>query len=226
MNIFNVCIYLIGMFISFLVFAITNTPLDYIGLLSQGAILATFGSGLITVADILERDKLERVKQNHKIFYDINKVEPWIRWPFIPRKQSEKLLNNHSLITVLENPEKEFDVGTHTIFIKLPTVLEDLFDLPIFRQLVKMSRYQKAFKTKYDRDKNDISLSVTKKEEVHISYLSFLCMYDSIKSACSFRLARLLKHLSIAIILGSVLMVILCINNSWIVGCLNKAFVK
>jgi len=221
MNIFNVCIYIIGIIISFLVFAITKTPLDYVGLLSQGAILATFGSALITVADIFERDKLERVKQNHKIFYKINNDELWTRWSFIPRNKSEKLLNKNSIISALENPDVEFDVGSLIISVKLLTVLEDFFDLPIFKELVKMLFYQKSFKTKCNRDVNDDNLSEPKKAEVRISYLSFLCAYDSIKSACIFRFARLLKHLSIAIIIGSILMVILCINKPWVVGYLK-----
>jgi hypothetical protein len=210
--------YIIGISVSFFTFAFTGTQLDYVGILSQGAILATFGSALITVSDIFERDRLERVKLNNKILYDdIKHIKQWTRWPFLPRKASEKLLDDNSINIDLQNPKEEFDVGTHKIKVILPTVLEDFFDLPIFKDFRTMRQYESAFKTKYNRDIKEKGSNIT----IHNSYFKYMCVYDILRSACIFRLARILKHFSIALIIGSVLITAICINKPAVVGCLK-----
>ena len=55
------------------------------------------------------------------------------------REGKTKLLDGSSIHTTLSNPEIPLDVGTHLIKVKLPTVLEDFFDLPLIQIIYRFS---------------------------------------------------------------------------------------
>lgn len=215
-------VYLLGLGISFFVFALTKQNLDYVGILSQGAILATFGAAIMSLADIFERDKLERVKTNIDVFFkDIHKTNLWKRWPFLPRYSNYSLFGNTSINALLSNPTHKYDVGSHEIEINIPTVLEDFFDLPIWCDFFQMKRFKKPFLTKVKRDIDEAKKNGTNSDDIYVQQMSYLCLLDSIWSACSFRMSRYLKHFSIALIIGGVTISAICIKYPNVVGCIG-----
>jgi hypothetical protein len=114
---------LVSVAIPFLLFGLSKYPYDIVGVLSEGAIIATLGAALLAIAELLERDKLERVKENIDIFFkEILKQSPWRRWPFLKRKYSKRNLTKDLIVTDLKNPLFPLDVGTHRIEIHVPTV--------------------------------------------------------------------------------------------------------
>jgi hypothetical protein len=201
--------------LTLVLFGIARYPFDLIGVLSEGAILASLGTALLAMSDMLEKDKLERVKQNTDIlFRDIIKQPPWRRWPFLKRKFTRKTLIQDRIVSKLENPKLPFDVGTHTIEVSIPTVQEDFFDLPVLKNLIMMKRYFKAFLTLYSRNKEEGK----KSNHPFDTFNAFLSLYDSWKAILLFRIARFIKTFSIGLVLSSIIMTVLCIIFHRILG--------
>ena len=200
--------------LTLIIFGYSKYPYDIVGIISEGAIIASFGVALLALSEMIERGKLERVKQNNYIlFHEILKKKQWIRWSFLKRNITQKNLDETSLEEHLENPNMAFDVGSHEIQITLPTVEEDFFDSPVFKDCSKMYRYKNAFRTKFSRDK-----AKNTKKVPYEWYLSYLCVYDILKSACLFRFGRYLKIFSIGIIVNSIILTIICILFSNVLG--------
>lgn len=140
----NVLFYLLALLILIVAFfSIDTTRLfDYISLAS---IFATFGSALLGATVIFEQKSEQRVKENVEIWYlkILEQEEKWTRWAFLKRKKTKRLFDNKKNTFKLENPEIPFDVGSHVIKVKLPTLAEDFFDLPVFKDFLKMVRFEK-----------------------------------------------------------------------------------
>jgi len=206
---------LISFLLTFLIFSTVTIPLDSIGILSLGAIVATFGAALITLADIFEKDRYERIKENISILYeDILHEKAWKRWGFLKRKYIMKLLNNDVVKSELKNPTPSFDVGSHEIVVNLPTVLDDIFDLPVFKDCYTMRKYRDAFMTTCFNNKKEKT-----KNEMDI-FSSFECVYDTLRSACIFRISRCIKEFSIGLIVSSILMVGISLKYASLIGIL------
>jgi len=201
----NIFIQIAGLAISFFLFQLLGfDPLKISETLTQSAIIIGFGVALITIADIIERNKIERFKENISIFYsEIEKTKPWRRWPFLKRNGIKKLLSNEIITSELKNPEIPFDVGTHEIKVNLPTVIEDFFDLPILKDYLEMRKYHTAFLTAYSN-----KMSKKHNEELLKTHSRYECMYDILKTAILFKTGRLLKIFGISITIGSALVAI------------------
>jgi len=199
-------LYILAFWLSAYIFYSAKPMNQIVKNLSLGAILASFGSSLIALGSIFIADKYKRVIENIDILYkDIYKINLWKRWPFLKRKHSIKLLNSDRHEGELSNPEISFDVGTHQIQITIPTALEDFFDLPNFQHYFRVKKYYKAFLTKNTReDEKDKN-----KEEKSKQFMSYLCVYDILKSIVIFRLSRFITHFGIGLIFSSILFVIL-----------------
>lgn len=204
----NILFYLFALLIlKFTFFSIDTIRLfDYISLAS---IFATFGSALLGTTIIFEQKSEQRVKENVGIFYlkILEQEEKWTRWAFLKRKKTKSLFDNMKNTFILENPEIPFDVGSHIIKVKLPTVAEDFFDLPVFNDFFKMVRFDKLFHTKANR--GDLELDKTEFKDIGNYILSYQCIKDTLKQACIYRIASYFKHFSIGLIIFSILSILL-----------------
>ncbi|MDD5749461.1 MAG: hypothetical protein PHO91_01580 [Patescibacteria group bacterium] len=176
-------------------------------IIASSSIIVGLGIALITLADLWERDKIERFKENLSIFYDdIKKEKRWRRWPFLKRSSFTKLLNGEAIMGELKNPQVQFDIGSHNIDINLPTVVDDFFDLPIFEDYLNMKKYHKSFLT---------TCSTKYKNKNHFDKIcEYECVYDILKSATNYRLSRAFKHFGIFIILTTFSITITMIINA------------
>lgn len=184
-----------------------STDTTVVGVVSLGAMVATFGSAIIALGALFTHDKLERVKQNVSILYnDILKTEPWKRWPFLKRKTSMRLLSADIIRTNLRNPEMPFDVGSHTFSVTIPTVLEDFFDLPLLRNFVPLVRFRNAFFTTHAR-KTSESSEGTPYDPEGTTFMAYQCVEDIWSAVFVFRIARYVTHLGCALVISSALFV-------------------
>jgi hypothetical protein len=177
---------------------------DLVTLISTGAILATFGSALSSLGKVLEGDMLERVHLNVDILYKdiLHQETPWRRWPFLPRTAKRRMLDGTWHQTKLYNPEVPLDVGSHVIKIALPTVLEDFFDIPVFRNLWPLIRFRNSAHTVFGRKEKDEKNPETGMLPAN-EYMAYECMLDIWKSIFQFRVARYIVHFGAALTLSS-----------------------
>lgn len=201
-------LYLLSTASSIVVMRLPETQTSLVTLLSSGAILATFGSAIATLGGVWERDLVGRICMNVDIFYkDIFKQEPWRRWPFVPRSDEQHLLNGNILLKTLKNPEIPFDVGTHTIKVSLPTVLEDFFDLPLRKNFLALARFRSAAVTTLDRKKSaqtKLGENLPKGLSAFDEYIAYECLHDTWRSILVFRVARYATHLGASLTVSSV----------------------
>ncbi|MCR3956372.1 MAG: hypothetical protein NUK57_08730 [Gudongella sp.] len=178
--------------------AISDGEHNLSNIISLGAIIATFGAALLAVAQVIERDKYDRILRNIDIYYkDISKEKPWRRWQFLNRTSRLRIYNNNVVETTLQNPDVTFDVGSHEIEVYLPTVLEDFYDLPAFECYFVMAKNKKYFLT--NAIKTNIDLDGPS------GYMGWCCLYDIWKSVMLFRLSRYITKAGILIILSSIM---------------------
>lgn len=188
-------LYTVGFFVAVRVFSLPESQGSLVTLLSSGAILATFGSAIGAIGLIWQTDLYERVRLNVDILYrDILEQEtPWRRWPFLPRSAKRKLLNGDQHQLTLSNPEVPLDVGTHVLNIHLPTVMEDYFDLPLFKKFWPLLKFRSSAHTVFGRKKKDEKnpeTGLTPSDE----YMAYECMLDIWSAIFKFRLSRYVIH--------------------------------
>ena len=136
-------IILISMF-NHIVFNICITKPILSETISLGAIFTTFSSAIIALISNVQSSKLNRVLTNIDIlFIDILKTKKWVRWAFLKRTSKENLFNDRSLHYKLENPQIDFNVGSHNISIDIPTIEDDFYDLPCIFNLYTIKKYKK-----------------------------------------------------------------------------------
>lgn len=190
-------LYILALITSSIILSLPGAEKDLVSLLSTGAILATFGSAIGAIGLIWQNDLLERVQLDIDILYRdiIEQEKPWRRWPFLARSSRNTLLDKNLLQFSLGNPEIPLDVGTHTIRVHLPTILEDFFDLPLLKNYWPLWRFQKAARTVLSQKIHDTENSKTGMTPFK-SYMAYECMYDIWKSIFRFRLSRYIVHFS------------------------------
>lgn len=196
-RVFSIILFVILIFFLHLVFKKSISEYELSSIISLGAILSTFGSALLAVAQVIEKDRYDRILRNVDIYFnDIAKGKPWRRWQFLKRTTKFKVFNNDIIQTSLQNPDIVFDVGSHNIEIYLPTVLEDFYDLPSFYCLYTMIKNKKHFFTNAVKEKIDL--------EGPSGYMGWCCLYDIWKSVWIFRVSRLITYSGIIIIFSSI----------------------
>jgi hypothetical protein len=201
----NVSLYLLAGLIIYFTFGKVGKSTDLFNLISLAGIFATFGSALLGTTVIFEQKCERRVLENVEIFFkDIVKSKHWKRWGFLNRQKTITLLNNNKRTMILRNPKLPYDVGTHKIEINLPTVVEDFFDLPIFKDYFLMRKFDKSFHTLAYRE---IEEGKVLEEEKGDNILSYECVKDILKHACIYRIATYVRHFSIAVIIFSISLV-------------------
>jgi hypothetical protein len=171
--------------------------------LSSGAILATFGSALATVGSLWTNDHAGRIALNVDIlFRDILKQDAWRRWPFLLRNGTTRLFGGEILEGTLKNPLLPLHVGSHIIKVAIPTVHDDFFDLPLFRNICPLFRFRRAALTK--------TFNATKDELIPESplaikdqYMAYECLTDIWWSVLVFRIARYVVHFGAALTIAS-----------------------
>lgn len=211
-----VLLYVMALYVSYRVLSLSEAQKDLIGLLSTGAILATFGSAIGAIGLIWQEDLFERVRLNVDILYrDItNQKTPWRRWPFLARAQKQKMLNGGALQHSLSNPTLSLDVGTHVIKVDLPTVLEDFFDLPLIKNYWQLWRFRRAAYTFFG-ERNGDAVSEKTGLTPSDSYMAYQCMLDIWKSIFRFRISRYVVHFGSGLTICGALIVVIDIWLFW-----------
>lgn len=116
--------------------------------IALGSIFATFGSAIVAAASLFSNDCYIRFSDNVQVLQnDLLKNERWIRWTFIKRQSRKRLLDSGHFVQVLYNAQVEFQLGSHSITIPLPTVKADFEDLPISKFFIKMICSSKQYET-------------------------------------------------------------------------------
>lgn len=188
-------LYVISILIAYKILSLPEAKKDLVTFLSSGAILATFGSAVGAIGQIWQNDLLERVRLNVDILYKdiIKQNNPWRRWPFLPRSGKRKLLDGNSHHLTLSNPEVPLDVGTHVLKVDLPTVLEDFFDLPLFKNYWPLFRFRNSAHTILSRRPKGEKNPATGLESSD-EYMAYECMFDIWEAILRFRIARYVVH--------------------------------
>lgn len=167
-------------------------------IISLGAILSTFGAALLAIAQVIEKDRYDRILRNVDIYYkDIVKEKPWRRWQFLKRTSKSKINDSIVITTTLQNPEITFEVGSDEIKVYLPTVLEDFYDLPAFDCYFKMARNTNHYLNNDTGTKIDMEGSQ--------GYMRWYCLYDIWESVILFRISRYITKTGIIIIISSIM---------------------
>lgn len=175
--------------------------------IALGAIFSTFGAAIISIFMVIESDKYKRIMTNIDILYiDILKIDKWKRWQFLDRKSSGKNLNNTVMTSVLSNPYVTFNVGSHSIGVHIPTVVEDFYDLPAYKNLWQIYKYRKHFYTLVTTSsKSGKCLEETSFTNWADAFMAWRCLYDIWKSVVAFKISRVFLKLGVYIIFISIL---------------------
>lgn len=151
-NIGKFIFYTLGIIVSFflihVVFSKSITESSLENTISLGAVFATLGSAIVASASLYCNDCYTKFSDNvNTLQNDFLKDESWTRWTFIKRKSKHRLLDSGNLLWKLENAKIEFQLGSHSIQIYIPTVRADFDDLPIFKYYFLMKRYDTQYET-------------------------------------------------------------------------------
>lgn len=176
--------------------------------LATGSIFATFGSAIMTLFGLTEKDAAERIRLNLDILHKdlIPQEKPWRRWPFLSRNSRLSLLDGTTLEMNLNNPTLPFDVGLHSINVDLPSVHEDYFDLPVMRNCWLLWWYRKSFRTAETRRMSQPHEEENKDQLPN--WMLFACVSDIWFRVFQLRFARYGTHLGAGVILAGVLMTV------------------
>lgn len=203
------CIYFFATFVVTTILGLPESLLSLTTLLSNGAMIATFGSALGAIGLIWQADLKERIFENIDIlFKDIIKQElKWRRWPFLPRTFTKKTKNGDVYHQVLTNPDIDFEIENKSIKIDVPTVLDDLFDLPLLKNYwhLKINR-DDAYLKFLNSHGNDTDPN---KLQPYDEHMAFECLYDVWLSILKFRVSRYIVHLGIALTLIGIISTII-----------------
>src|SRR5690606_37631474 len=130
-----------------------------------------------------------RVSLNVDILYkDIFGAEAWRRWPFLLRGGERKLFGGHVQAVQLQNPQFPLHVGSHSIEIQIPTVQEDFFDLPVFKNLVPLVRFRTAAHTTIANADQETPFPNQLKPSDQ--YIAYECLTDIWLTVLIFRIGR------------------------------------
>lgn len=200
------CVFLLYVAATWLSYTLLSIPAahgSFIASLSSAAILATFGSAIATVGSLWAGDYSNRVALNVDIlFRDIFKQDAWRRWPFLLRSGSKKLFGGNVQHVELQNPKIPLNVGSHVIDIHVPTVQDDFFDLPLFRNVVQLLRFRTAAHTTIINAPKDQVSSCNELKPMD-QYFAYECLTDTWVSVLIFRLARYVVHFGAALTIAS-----------------------
>lgn len=195
-------IYCFAVFLSYKLLSIPASRTSFVTALSSAAILATFGSAISTVGSLWTSDRSTRVALNVEILYkDIFQTEAWRRWPFLLRGGERKLFGGHTQAVQLQNPRFPLHVGSHSIEIHIPTVQEDFFDLPVFKNLVPLIRFRTAAHTTIANSDRETPFPNHLKPSDH--YMAYECLTDIWTSVLIFRIGRYVVHFGAALTIAS-----------------------
>jgi len=176
---------------------------SFIASLASAAILATFGSAIATVGSLWTGDYAERIALNVDIlFRDILKQDAWRRWPFLLRGGTKKLFGGDIQQVELRNPKIPLNVGSHDIEVLVPTVKDDFFDLPLFKNVVPLLRFRTAALTTITNSPKDDVFPQSQMKPMD-QYFAYECLADIWSSVLIFRTARYLVHFGSALTMAS-----------------------
>lgn len=204
---FNVLIFILIVFPIvgiYYIFKSCITDIVLLNTISLGSIFATFGSAIISSVVIIQSDKLERIFLNVDIlFSELLHQEKWRRWPFIKRRNYKILFHGNSVKSDLDNPTISFKVVSNMIYISIPTIQEDFYDLPALKNYFTMLRYNKQLKT-YIVTSKDSTSDANSHSEVDY-YLVWECLYDIWRNIVLFKINKLIIICSISIVISSII---------------------
>lgn len=198
-------IYIFAIFLSYGLLSVPAAHVDFVASLSSAAILATFGSAIATVGSLWVGDRSRRIVLNVDIlFRDIFKQEAWRRWPFLLRSGQKRLFGGLATAMRLHNPKLPLHVGSHEIEILIPTVQEDFFDLPLFKNLIPLLRFRTAAHTTIANADKEIIFPSNQMKPMD-QYMAYECLTDIWVSVFIFRSARYVVHFGAALTISSVI---------------------
>lgn len=202
-RVFVLVLYGGAIWISFKLLSIPAAHGDVVTSLSSGAILATLGSAVATVGTLWTEDHANRIALNVDIFFhDILEQTAWRRWPFLLRGGTTKLFGGNIQRVELCNPEISFNVGSHALGILVPTVQDDFFDLPLFRNLVPLLRFRTAARTTHVNAEEGAVYAENGLSPMG-QYMAYECLTDIWWSVLMFRSARYFVHFGAALSIAS-----------------------
>lgn len=198
-----ISLYFAATWLVYVILSIPTAHQNFIASLSSAAILATFGSAIATVGSLWTGDYGNRIILNVEIlFRDILKQDPWRRWPFLLRGGSKKLFGGNTQQVQLLNPKIPLNVGSHDIDIIVPTVQDDFFDLPLFKNLISLLRFRTAaLTTIINSPQGDVFPQNDLKPMGQ--YFAYECLTDIWLSVFVFRAARYVVHFGAALTIAS-----------------------
>lgn len=177
---------------------------DAVASLSTGAILATFGAALSALGQLWCGDFLSRIFLNVDILYkDIFQSQPWRRWPFLPRGATRSLLSGDKQALQLRNPEVPLNVGSHHITVTFPTVLDDLFDLPVLKNWWQLFKFRHAARTYFTGARDHESIVAPSLVSPRQETMAYECLLDTWVAVLLYRGSRYLLHFGAALTLSS-----------------------
>jgi len=198
-------IYIFAICLSYGLLSIPAANINFVASLSSAAILATFGSAIATVGSLWTGDRSNRIILNVDIlFRDIFKQEAWRRWPFLLRGGQKRLFGGMATAVQLHNPKFPLHVGSHEIEVFIPTVQEDFFDLPLFKNLIPLLRFRTAAHTTIVNADKDMVFPSNQMKPMD-QYMAYECITDIWVSVFIFRSARYVVHFGAALTISSVI---------------------
>ena len=196
-------LYVSATWLSYIILSMPEAHQSFIASLSSAAILASFGSAIAAIASLWTGDRASRIALNVDIlFRDIFKQDAWRRWPFLIRGGTKKLFGGNVQQVELQNPKIPLNVGSHDIEILVPTVQDDFFDLPLFKNLVPLLRFRTAAHTTIVNSPRNSVFPQNQLTPMN-QYMAYECLADTWWSVLVFRMARYTVHFGAALTIAS-----------------------
>lgn len=157
-----------------------------------GAVIATLGSAIVSIFTLFCNEQYAQFNENGKILQDKLIREKWDRWPFLKRRDRQKISKGVYEVKILKNPHIIFynNENTWKITILLPTSKADFSELPI---------YSRFFKLMYNRQK-----LLLNNQNIEAA-LVWSCLTSIYKHIMLYRTSQILVWIGVCFIFNSII---------------------
>ena len=141
-----ITLFLLTFCIVLFAYSYSNLEPTFSNLVAFGAIFATLGSSLVSVASLWCGQQYHQFENNTEVLQTKLTNVKWERWPFIRRITRRKIGKKKYEYQVLENPSIVFNLGNKNLNIWLPSVKADFNELFAFWGWVNLKIHGKNFR--------------------------------------------------------------------------------
>lgn len=138
----------ICLFTGFVFYIVLYPNAQLYDVISLGAVFATLGSTLVSIASLLCNKYYETFSECLNIFKDeLSRKNVNYNWLFLKNHEIIKISKNEYLSYQSSNPKVFFEIGAVNLVIEVPVQKKDFYELELLKKIIQMKVSRKIYVT-------------------------------------------------------------------------------